>query len=185
VTGLLLPALTGCKVFCLAARTLVCEPIHFCNPIDQCRSHKQHYALAIRSWKVIECQQPDMFSTDYERGYKDGFADYLDYGGNGTPPPIPPREYWKIGYRTPAGHQAIQDWFDGFRHGSAEAQASGLRDYATVPSSIPAPCELPAALSWPTERQPEQIQTPAPVMELPPVLQNDVLPSPPYPALSN
>ena len=60
----------------------------------------------------------------------------VDFGGCGEPPPVPPRRYWKNAYQTPQGHQAIQDWFAGFRNGASDAEASGWRHFATVPSSV-------------------------------------------------
>src|SRR5204862_7194415 len=121
VMGLLMLTAPGCKILCLFARTMIIEPLQFCNEKDTCRSHASHYALARNYWRRIECEQPDMFSADYERGYKDGFTDYLDFGGCGAPPPVPPRRYWKNAYQTPQRHQAIQDWFAGFRHGASDA----------------------------------------------------------------
>jgi hypothetical protein len=75
------------------------------------------------------------YSCDYCRGFKEGFADYLYEGGTGEPPDLPPRNYWRIGYQTPAGRRAIGEYFDGFRHGAGVCQASGLRQYTTVPSA--------------------------------------------------
>ncbi len=72
----------------------------------------------------------DPFSVDEECGFEAGFVDYLMYGGNGNPPPLPPRPYWKS--RNQNCYQAAQDWFRGFQHGAAVARASGYRDCVTV-----------------------------------------------------
>jgi hypothetical protein len=74
----------------------------------------------------------DPLSADEACGFEDGFVDYVIYGGNGTPP-LPPRRYWKS--NRPNGYQAIQDWYNGFRHGAAVAQASGYRECVTIPLS--------------------------------------------------
>src|SRR5207253_2309767 len=65
--------------------------------------------------------------------------DYLYAGGSGEPPPLPPRYYWKTRYETAEGHQAIADWFAGYRLGAAMAQESGYREWVTIPSSLPHP----------------------------------------------
>jgi hypothetical protein len=163
----------GCRVFCQGARTLVLEPIQYCNKLDRWRTHSRHYRLATFVWEEFACQHSGL-SADFERGFKDGFTDYLDFGGTGEPPPLPPRMYWKDDYQSLAGHVAIEDWFAGFRQGAAEAQASGWRDFATVPSSVGAPAEI--ALAFPNRNRDDQVEsnsTPGsntiPIEELPPV----------------
>jgi hypothetical protein len=97
-----------------------------------CRNRK----LADRAWEQTRKRFPEAKpSSDYACGFKAGYADYLDAGGTGEPPGVPPACYRLECYETPEGQQAIQDWFAGFRHGAAEARASGLRDTIVVPVS--------------------------------------------------
>ncbi len=49
---------------------------------------------------------------------------------------MPPRKYWRIGYRNDRGRRAIDDWYEGFRHGASVAQEGGYRDQAVIPSSL-------------------------------------------------
>jgi hypothetical protein len=135
---------SGCGPITLATRTLMVEPIHYCTTADNILEWRRDYKLAEAAWKEIEKAtsasvepQPLPHSPDYAKGFKDGFADYLYAGGTGEPPPLPPRQYWRMGYKTPEGHQAIEDWFAGFRHGAAAAWASGYRQWVTVPTSLP------------------------------------------------
>ncbi|MCA9151873.1 MAG: hypothetical protein KDA92_21370, partial [Planctomycetales bacterium] len=51
-------------------------------------------------------------------------------------PPVPPRKYWRVGYRNEAGRQAVQSWYEGFRHGARVAREKGYRDRAVVPASV-------------------------------------------------
>jgi hypothetical protein len=74
-------------------------------------------------------------SKDYAEGFKDGFIDYLQFGGSGQPPYAPPKRYWGPNYRTPEGYRAIEDWFAGFRHGVTAAKESGYRPWVTLPSA--------------------------------------------------
>jgi hypothetical protein len=116
--------------------------------------HCRYQKLAATHWsKVEKCESGKHFSHDYAKGFKDGFVDFVEFGGTGQPPDLPPRHYWGPHYRTPEGYQAIEDWYAGFRHGAAAGQASGQRQFATVPSPLapdhsapmmPAP-ELPPA----------------------------------------
>jgi hypothetical protein len=90
----------------------------------------------------LESSPNQQFSEDYERGFKDGFTDFMELGGTGSPPAIPPRRYWKLKYRTPKGHRAVQDWYAGFRDGAAEARDCSYRRWRNVPSSLSTPCSM-------------------------------------------
>ncbi len=152
--------------FAIGFRNVVLDPIEFCISGDRAVMHSRHYRLATAAWQEIAGGQlTETYSRDYVRGFKEGFADYLDAGGTGEPPPVPPRCYWHNDYRTPEGHQAIQDWFAGFRHGAGCAKQSGLRHYAVIPSSLlvaqpvaQVPSQGPAA-----EPPQEVIPAPSPV----------------------
>ena len=157
-------ALAGCRgPVELAWNTIVVEPALFCVGRDMAVMHSRHYRLATTAWQEIADGQPGpMCSDDYECGFKDGFADYLDAGGSCEPPTLPPRRYWRSCYRTPEGHRAIQDWFAGFRYGAACARDSGLRHFAVIPSSAliaPPPGHLPLPETMP----PPQEIIPAPM----------------------
>ena len=129
---------TGCSPISNLTHTMLIEPLQFCDFREEHRTHARHARRAENAWKDFQCDQRDeWFSPDFVRGFKEGFADYLDAGGTGEPPPIPPRRYWQTKFETARGHQSIQDWFAGFRQGAATAQESGWRHYATVPLSTP------------------------------------------------
>ena len=90
------------------------------------------------------------YSEDYADGFKAGFIDYVDAGGTGEPPPLPPRRYQGFRYRSPEGYQAIEDWFGGYRQGAAVARQGPYREWITGPSSLRGPTailslELPGA----------------------------------------
>lgn len=72
-------------------------------------------------------------SPSYAAGFREGFIDYVDAGGTGEPPYLPPFRYRKTRFQTDAGIEVVEDWYAGFRHGSAVAQASGLREKVLVP----------------------------------------------------
>jgi hypothetical protein len=105
---------------------------------SECYQTLRDCARAKEAWRAAQVECPDQaFSRDYGCGFKAGFRDYLDAGGSGEPPAVPPFRYRLSGYDSPAGHQAIEDWYAGFRHGSAAARDSGLRALNVVPLSAP------------------------------------------------
>jgi hypothetical protein len=127
-------AASGCGLFGNAARTLVIEPLHYCACSDGYFSNHRHRRMAQDAWRQIERANPSLaYSPDYELGFRDGFTDFLD-AGPGNVPVLPPRHYWKGRFQTPAGHQAILDWYGGFSHGAHVAAETGYRQYVTLPS---------------------------------------------------
>ncbi len=104
----------------------------------ECRRATRDCRRAKEAWQEAQAACPDQaFSKDYGEGFVAGFRDYLDAGGNGEPPPVPPFRYRLARYDSPEGHQAIEDWYAGFRHGVAAARASGLRELNVIPLSAP------------------------------------------------
>jgi hypothetical protein len=129
---------TGCSILQNGTRTLITEPWAYCDHSHEHATHSRHLKLAESTWEDLQrCNPTPSCSPDHAQGFKDGFADYLDAGGNGEPPPLPPRRYWKSNYSTPEGHRAIEDWFAGFRHGAAVAARCGYRRFVTVPLAGP------------------------------------------------
>lgn len=136
VVGVLLSCLmgSGCNLVVNATRNACNEP---CRLATEYKERISHCMLADRAWARIQKESPDIsYSGHYAAGFKAGFTDYLWAGGSGSPPPLPPRRYWKFRYESLDGYQDIQDWFDGYRHGSAAAEHSGYRDTITVPTSL-------------------------------------------------
>lgn len=123
----------GCGPLFNTARTIVGEQVEYCvdmNDISDCVRFRQ---MGESAWKLVSEANPECsYSGDYAAGFVKGFSDYLYAGGTGNPPPLPPRCYWKTKYETPEGHQMVQDWFAGFRHGVAEAKRSGYRQFVVI-----------------------------------------------------
>src|SRR5262245_29130793 len=111
------PCSSGCTVAWDVARTTTVEPVHYATNIEHGKICVHAHQAAKKAWQEIEGSKA--FGKDYEIGFKDGFADYLQYGGNGEPPSIPPRCYWKED--SIPGRQAGLEWSAGFRHGASVA----------------------------------------------------------------
>ena len=68
----------GCQFVCHIGRNLVHEPIMAC---DEKQMKRRNVKLGKQAWNEMVKQYGDCFSCDYRRGFVDGFADYLTYGG--------------------------------------------------------------------------------------------------------
>lgn len=67
-----------------------------------------------------QLQQRRWFSKHYKAGFTQAFVDVAN-GESGEVPPVPPPKYWNTHYRTDAGKQCVETWFDGYRSGAALA----------------------------------------------------------------
>ncbi|MFO0969271.1 MAG: hypothetical protein U0793_27255 [Gemmataceae bacterium] len=135
-------ACCGCALVEDTSRNFV---VGMCRSTEEMREHCRNKRWAEETWRQVAAR--GAYSSDYAHGFKAGFADYLFGGGDGEPPVMAPPRYRTMGYQSAAGRQAIEDWFAGFRHGAAEAQASGRRQWIVGPSSLdprggPAPEEV-------------------------------------------
>lgn len=134
--GCLVPAVGGCSVGVHAARDAAAETraAHAGRGVD--RAIRQ---AAREAWAAVVAEHSRRaFCAEFRDGFLDGYADYLDRGGDGSPPAAPPVRYaTNPKYLTPEGHALIRQYFLGFRYGADVAIASGRRHYFTVPVLIP------------------------------------------------
>jgi len=139
---LILSLQTGCGLSRQVAENVVIKPLQWNRYSDSLARHCRDKSLAEEAWEEVCSRDGDVYSRHYRRGFFDGFNDYLDAGGTGDPPVLPPRTYWRVYFQNAEGHQAIDDWFEGFRHGASIARASGVRNFVTVPLSSYPPREI-------------------------------------------
>jgi hypothetical protein len=104
---------------------------------DEVRMKCRNRQRAEEAWQLISMGAKKEYSPDYAAGFKAGYADYLNIGGNGDPPAVPPFCYRTVHYQTPEGIEAINQWYEGWKHGALMAKASGLRELEIVPLSAP------------------------------------------------
>jgi hypothetical protein len=101
---------------------------------EEARERTRNRQWAEAAWQKICVAQPQRAaSPDYAQGFKDGFTEHL-CSGQEQPPRSAPARYRAITYQSPQGYRAIEDWFDGYRHGIAAAIESGYRRWVTGPS---------------------------------------------------
>jgi hypothetical protein len=177
----------GCRVFENACRTLVREPLAYCEHRDRHASYSRSRELAESAWAAVaESCTSQHVSPDYADGFKYGFTEYVYAGGRALPPPLPlpPRKYWGAKYQTPEGHNAMQAWLAGFYEGTARAQEFGYREWMTLPSAIPAPAVPPLPPPAVVEPAlPERDPAVKPLLKPPPSPEPPVLEVPPVPQL--
>src|SRR5262249_6488511 len=133
-------------------------------------SKRRNAALAEEAWANFVGALPDgQYSPDFAVGFKAGFEDYLFAGGNGEPPVVPPRGYWKPEFESPQGQEMMQDWFRGYRHGAAVAKDGGYREVITTRASaglprfmLPPPSGQPKVKTMPLADEPVPEPTPLP-----------------------
>jgi len=177
----LLLMLTGCSVCQQARRTLLEEPAQYSWKKDRKRSLATYQEWAASAWYTESGQCAENVQLDeFGAGFRDGFVDVVYAGGSGEPPPVPPRQFWNVGWRSPEGHAAADQWFAGYRRGAQVALEGGFRQRATLISSyrqhgdvawqgpqfespVPAPFEDLGAPPDPVE-----VETPAPTLPLSP-----------------
>jgi len=118
-------------------RTMLDEPAQFSADKDRERTLATYRMWAESAWRR-ERGACSAFpaSDEYSLGFRDGFVDYVYAGGNGEPPPVPPRKFWNVAWRTASGQAAAADWFAGYRHGAGVARDGGFRKQAVVLSSL-------------------------------------------------
>jgi hypothetical protein len=139
---------TGCSFFCPPTRNFF---LASAECVDKVCVWDRNHTLARTAWTQIEKEvPPGTYSKDCARGFIDGYSDYLKEGGQGDPPTTPPHRYWFSKFQTPEGYQAIQDWYAGFQRGTAAAQASGMRQWITLPVAA----TLPQNVKFPPVTEP-------------------------------
>jgi hypothetical protein len=149
----------GCSFVYYGATNLIEGPI---DAIDRCLLTNRAEGMANAAWaQVLKDEGGRQHSYYYEDGFKCGFVDYIRFDGKGVPPAAPPWIYRTINFETPAGHEAIGDWFAGFRHGAAVAESTGYREAAVV-----VPLSQPPRT--PAEYQAGPARPPGPPADLPP-----------------
>lgn len=124
---------SGCGIIKYSALNTVVAPARLVN---ECRNRNEECAAADVAWKQVQAACPDgRASKAYAKGFKKGFVEYLDANGNHQPPGMPPLWLRTMPFESPAGHQAIEDWYAGYRHGAQVAHDSGIRRWIVVPPS--------------------------------------------------
>ncbi len=185
---MLLACQVGCSVCQQARRTLIIEPSEYSWRYDRRRSVKAYRQWADEAWARENGGCPAGTDLDeYALGFRDGFVDYVYAGGTGEPPPVPPRKFWNVAWRTPPGFADAEQWFAGYRHGAQSARNGGYREGGIAHSSFAGSGGAWVEGELPTPA-PEELGAPAEVLPPPPedaegAYDGLTLPEPPSPQI--
>lgn len=127
---------TSCAPYQSAHRTLYRNLSEYPPVHDAKESCAVYRSWAESEWAQVRHVAPKKNGRVYRRGFIDGFVDAVYAGGNGEPPVVPPRPYWRIWFRNAAGDDEIATWTDGFRHGARTALDGGYRERAVIPTTM-------------------------------------------------
>jgi hypothetical protein len=83
----------------------------------------QRVWLAYRADYVDCAAYPHYFGEGFKAGYR-----AVAEGGQGCPPPLPPRKYWSVCYQNEAGKLKILNWYNGHAQGVLVAQQLGVQN---------------------------------------------------------
>lgn len=139
--------------FCVLAPG--CASIY--DEVDECLMNKRNECSAFFAWrahnKYWDCEP---FKRDFGRGFKDGYFDTLNGGGE-CPPTLPPRCYWSIHNSGPNSKQRTVSWYNGYAAGSMAAVSEGVKNRNSIvtASQIYKRCE--PAFEWPEGEKPQSM----------------------------
>lgn len=121
---LLVAALILSSSGCSALRG-VRDYVHYNDMMDDFAVGWRNHVWANQAWnerKHIFVDEPQLF--DFGEGFRAGYSAVAS-GGNGCPPPLPPRKYWNWKYSSPEGQAKTAAWFAGYPYGAAASEEDG------------------------------------------------------------
>jgi len=100
-----------------------------CASYDDFHYDVVNYLRAECAW-ISETRNPLAIAcpSDYGHGWKDGYNCVAD-GGSGTPPVLPPKEYWSHHYQNCKHQEAIDAWYQGYQDGATAAEQNGAGQF--------------------------------------------------------
>lgn len=159
LAGVIGPAVAGCHLAYNAGRNAINDPHVFMTQVGI--THELRRA-ARAAWEEVRDQYPHC-TAEFQDGFEDGYVDYLDRGGNGSLPAVPPSRYTRHKkYFTENGHCLLKEYFLGFKHGQETAIATGRRQYLTVPVLFPPPKPAPPPFNVISPEPPPTMTPPQP-----------------------
>lgn len=111
-----------------------CGPNCYDPATDSSRVRRIAKSQARKSMTRLWWQTKSRPSCDFREGYTQAYVDIAE-GGTGVVPAVPPERYWKSKNRSAEGYARAEEWFAGYRTGASAAEAEGLSQYNTIPTS--------------------------------------------------
>ena len=125
-------AASGCSAF-----RGVSEYVQYNDDTNDCVSGFRNGIRSHLAWsaRVHEFSDQPHFLT-IGAGFRAGYKNVAS-GGNGCPPPVPPRKYWSWKYQTEKGQAKVSAWYAGFPYGAMVAEQKGVDDFRDIQVSYP------------------------------------------------
>lgn len=111
-----------------------------CTAMSDCKYEMGQKIRTSQAWHEFDGCNDQCFTCDYRDGWKKGYYDVLT-GGDGRPPVVPPKKYWKPPVFTEHDPSRQNDWYTGYQDGVSCAKAQP--DFHYVPTFM-APTMHPA-----------------------------------------
>lgn len=124
---LLLAVLTGCQ-----ATEGIRNQLDYSDACNDLIVGWRNRVWSNQAWhEHQELAADQRFPNDFEAGFLDGYA-AAGEGGDGCPPPLPPRKYWSWKYQTPEGQGKVAAWYAGWPHGARAAEEDGAASWSQI-----------------------------------------------------
>ena len=146
--------LSGCSHFQHQTADCPCED---CLPPNIAGKYKFHRCIddivtghtarkcAMRDLKQMN-QECSPVSPDFAEGYRQAYID-LAYGRPACVPAVPPKKYWHAWHRSCAGHEGVEQWYAGYRHGLDNGVNGGVNHFNRIVPNAEGCCVSAAYIS--------------------------------------
>ncbi|MEJ7591891.1 MAG: hypothetical protein WKF77_10105 [Planctomycetaceae bacterium] len=99
-----------------------------CTALSDCKYEVGQKIRTKQAWHEFDGCHDQCFTCDYSSGWKVGFYDVVT-GGEGCPPVIAPKKYWKPPVFVEHDPSRRDDWYCGFQDGAAYAKCQPDHHY--------------------------------------------------------
>ncbi|GEM_PF-1377517 len=108
-----------------------------CTALSDCKYEVGQKYRTSQAWHDFDGCNEQCFTCDYRDGWKKGYYDVLT-GGDGRPPLVPPKKYWKPPVFTEHDPSGQNDWYTGYQDGASCGKSQP--DFHYVPTFLPDSC---------------------------------------------
>jgi hypothetical protein len=105
-----------------------------CTALSDCKYEVGQKIRTKQAWHEFDGCHDQCFTCDYSSGWKAGYYDVAT-GGEGCPPVIAPKKYWKPPVFAEHDPSRRDDWYCGFQDGAAYAKCQP--DYHYLQAYLP------------------------------------------------
>ena len=105
-----------------------------CTALSDCKYEFGQKYRTSQAWHEFDGCNEQCFTCDYRDGWKRGYYDVLT-GGEGQPPLVPPKKYWKPPVFTKHDPSLQNEWYTGYQDGASCAKSQP--DFHYVPTFLP------------------------------------------------